>query len=337
MPLIKLQELVKTYGVVKALNGLSLQIPEGCLFGLLGPNGSGKTTTLKILSTLLSPDSGKVIFEGINVLQDPIAVRKQIGYVAQEVALDKILTGRELLELQADLYHLSEIDKDENIALLIKRLEMNEWIDRRCGSYSGGMRRRIDLAAGLIHKPKFLILDEPTVGLDIESRFVIWQLLKELNSQGTTILISSHYLEEIEQLAEEIAIIDNGMVIAEGSPIKLKNELGGDRVTLKIREFSNINESEMVKKLVQNIEGVRKVVVNKSQGFSLNLVVENESIVLSLRKKVEDADLPIFSLTHSQASLDDVYLQATGRTLMDAELDVSSMRDIKKENKQSMR
>ncbi len=337
MHVIDTQELVKSYGPVKALKGLNLQIPKGCLYGLLGPNGAGKTTTLRILCTLLAPDSGKVLIAGINALQDPRSVRKEIGYVAQEVAIDKILSGRELLQLQADLYHLNNLEKEDRINKLIARLQMSEWIDRRCGTYSGGMKRKLDLAAGLIHKPKVLILDEPTVGLDIESRSSIWQLIKELRDQGTTILISSHYLEEIEFLSDRMAIIDDGRVIAEGSPEHLKQELGGDRVTLKVREFSSQDESEKVKQLVQSVEGVRQVVVNKSQGYSLNLVIEKEEVLNRLRNKVLEAEYQVFTLTQSRPSLDDVYLQATGRTLMDAELAVSTQRDLKKESKQSMR
>ena len=242
MYLIELEEIVKAYGAVKALNGLTLKVTNGSLYGLLGPNGSGKTTTLRILCTLLSPDSGHATVAGINVLKDPRSVRSEIGYVAQEVAVDKILTGLELLQLQGDLYHLNSTDRDSRITELTERLDMKSWINRRCGSYSGGMKRRLDLASGLLHKPRLLVLDEPTVGLDIESRSAIWNLLRELKSQGTTILLSTHYLEEVEALADQMAILDQGCVIAEGSPEGLKQELGGDRVTLRVREFSDEDE-----------------------------------------------------------------------------------------------
>ncbi|HGY5554023.1 MAG TPA: ABC transporter ATP-binding protein, partial [Prochlorococcus sp.] len=202
MAMIELKQLEKSYGTVQALKGLSLNVPRGSLYGLLGPNGAGKTTTLRILCTLLAPDSGTVSVAGLDALSDPRAVRLELGYVAQEVAIDKILTGRELLQLQGDLYHLRSSDRDERIAELIDRLGMETWIDRRCGTYSGGMRRRIDLASGLLHQPQLLVLDEPTVGLDIESRSAIWQLLRELRANGTTVLLSSHYLEEVEALAD---------------------------------------------------------------------------------------------------------------------------------------
>tara|TARA_Y100001968_G_scaffold292816_1_gene298298 strand:- start:1177 stop:2190 length:1014 start_codon:yes stop_codon:yes gene_type:complete len=337
MPLVELKDLVKSYGSVQALNGLNLKIPEGTLFGLLGPNGSGKSTALRILCTLLEPDSGEVLVSGINALSDSRKTREQLGYVAQEVALDKILTGRELLQLQGDLYHLRKQERDLRINQLASRLEMNDWIDRRCGSFSGGMKRRLDLAAGLLHQPKLLVLDEPTVGLDIESRAVIWDLLRELKTKGTTVLLSSHYLEEIEALSDEMAIIDNGRVIAEGTSEELKQKLGGDRITLRVREFSNDLEASRVKDLLENISGVRRVVINRVQGFSLNLVVDNEAVLSALRKQLESAQFEVFSISQSRPSLDDVYLQATGRTLMDAELSIAGQRDLKFENKTAMR
>tara|TARA_Y100001968_G_scaffold314963_2_gene341004 strand:- start:1675 stop:2688 length:1014 start_codon:yes stop_codon:yes gene_type:complete len=337
MPLVEIKDLVKSYGSVKALNSLSLRIPKGSLFGLLGPNGSGKSTTLKIICTLLAPDSGQVSIAGVDALVETRSARMKLGYVAQEVSMDKILTGRELLQLQGDLYHLNTNFKDTRIEELIIRLEMFEWIDRRCGSYSGGMKRRLDLAAGLLHKPQLLVLDEPTVGLDIESRKVIWDILRELRSDGTTILLSSHYLEEVEALANKMAIIDDGRVIAEGTPEQLKKELGGDRVTLRVREFSDENESKKVKKFLEKISGVRQVVINRSQGFSLNLVVDDEVVLSNLREQLESAQFEVFALTQSRPSLDDVYLQATGRTLMDAELSVSGQRDLKLEKKTAMR
>ncbi len=335
--MIELQELEKSYGPVKALRGLSLQVPYGCLYGLLGPNGAGKTTTLRILCTLLAPDSGKVRLAGIDALEDPRGARTRLGYVAQEVAIDKILSGRELLQLQGDLYHLRTKERDKRISELIDQLDMSSWIDRRCGTYSGGMRRRLDLATGLLHQPELLVLDEPTVGLDIESRSAIWSLLRKLVDQGKTILLSSHYLEEVEALADQMAIIDNGRVIAEGTPSSLKQQLGGDRVTLRVREFSDKNEAEKVKGLLVNVDGVRKVVVNRAQGFSLNLVVDNEKVLQRLRDVLASAQVPIFAISQSRPSLDDVYLQATGRTLMDAELEVAGQRDIKLETKKSMR
>ena len=311
-------------------------MPEACLFGLLGPNGAGKTTAMRILATLLGPDRGSVEVAGVDALEDPRAVRRLLGYVAQEVAIDKILTGRELLQLQGDLYHLGRSDRNQRIDDLIDRLAMAEWIDRRCGTYSGGMRRRLDLAAGLLHRPRLLVLDEPTVGLDIESRSAIWELLRQLVEAGTSVLLSSHYLEEVEALADRMAIIDAGTVIAEGVPEELKRRLGGDRLTLRVREFSDPQEADRVRALLEPLEGVRQVVVNRAQGFSLNLVIEGEPVVERLRDRLAGAGVPVFALAQSRPSLDDVYLQATGRTLMDAELAVAGQRDVKQERRKSM-
>ncbi|WP_216904845.1 ABC transporter ATP-binding protein [Synechococcus sp. CCY 9618] len=340
--MIELQHLSKRFGgrkaqPVQALDDLSLSVPAGSLYGLLGPNGAGKTTALRILCTLLAPDSGTVKVAGVDALAEPRSVRRLLGYVAQEVAIDKILSGRELLHLQAALYHMDAADRSARSAELIDLLGMGDWIDRRCGTYSGGMRRRLDLAAGLLHRPKVLVLDEPTVGLDIESRSAIWQVLRQLRDQGTTVLLSSHYLEEVDALADRLAIIDGGRVIAEGTPAELKGALGGDRVTLRVREFSDEQEASRVRTLLQACQGVRQVVVNRAQGYSLNLVVEDASVVETLRRQLVDARLPVFALAQSRPSLDDVYLQATGRTLIDAELSVAGRRDLKEERKQSMR
>ena len=337
MALIELRQLNKAYGDVSALAGLDLDVPEACFYGLLGPNGAGKTTALRILATLLAPDSGQVQIDGVDALKDPRSVRRRLGYVAQEVAIDKILTGRELLQLQGDLFHLPRRLRDEQIDDLIDRLAMNEWVDRRCGTYSGGMRRRLDLAASLLHRPKLLVLDEPTVGLDIESRAAIWELLRELVRDGTGILLSSHYLEEVEALADRMAIIDAGRVIAEGAPEALKQELGGDRVTLRVREFSDQPEAERVCRILEVVEGVRRIVINRAQGYSLNLVVDGEHVLSTLKERLAGEAFEVFSLSQSRPSLDDVYLQATGRTLMDAELAVAGQRDPKRERRQSMR
>ena len=337
MFLVELQGVEKSYGSVIALRKLTLGIPQGSLFGLLGPNGSGKSTTLRILCTLLEPDSGTVTVAGENVLSNPRSIRNKIGYVAQEVAIDKILTGRELLQLHGDLYHLDRTYRDKRIQEMIDRFDMTKWIDRRSGSYSGGMRRRLDLASGLLHEPELLVLDEPTVGLDIESRTKVWTILRELHAEGTTILLSSHYLEEVDELSDQIAIIDSGQVIAHGSPCDLKKELGNNRVTLKVREFSNQVEGEKIRGLIQGIKGLHDAVVNRAQGFSLNFFADDSDALSILRNQLTQSGFDIFSLSESRPSLDDVYLKATGKTLMDAELEVSSKRDFKKEAKQSMR
>ena len=338
MTYIQINNLSKSYSNVNALNKLNITIEKGNLFGILGPNGAGKTTLLKILSTLIAPDDGAVYINKIDLINKPIEIRKLIGYVAQEIALDKILTGRELLDFQADLYHMEKSKKLERIEFLIAKLEMGDWIDKKCGIYSGGMKRRIDLASGLLHVPQVLILDEPTVGLDIESRNIIWELLENLKKDGMTIILSSHYLDEIDKLADKVVIIDGGKVIDQGTPFNLKSKLGGERISLKVREFSNYEESEKIKEILSKIDGISQIVVNKSQGYSLNFVVEKGKDFLSkLKVELAFSKFEIFSLTQSQPSLDDVYLQATGKTLQDAEIMMTGKRDLKKESKQSMR
>jgi ABC-2 type transport system ATP-binding protein len=334
---IRLEHLSKRFGMVQALQDLSLEVPRGSLYGLLGPNGAGKTTALRILCTLLAPDAGTVTIAGVDALAQPREARQLLGYVAQEVAIDKILTGRELLQLHAALYHLCRERAQRRIGELSDLLGMTDWLDRRCGGYSGGMRRRLDLACGLLHEPAVLVLDEPTVGLDIESRSLLWQVLRQLRDGGTTVLLSSHYLEEVDALADRLAIIDGGRVIAEGTPESLKGALGGDRVTLRIREFATPEEAEQALALLQGCDGVRRAVINRAQGHAINLVVDGEAVVERLRRQLQEHRMPVFSLAQSRPSLDDVYLQATGRTLMDAELAAVAGRDPKAERKQAMR
>ncbi|NEO63258.1 MAG: ATP-binding cassette domain-containing protein, partial [Moorea sp. SIO4G2] len=331
------QNLQKRYGDVHAVKDISLQVEPGQIFGLLGPNGAGKTTTIRCLCTLTAPDAGKIEVSGISVLHNPRAARRRLGYVAQEVALDKVLTGQELLQLQADLYHLPKAVAKQRINKLLDILQLKEYANKKTGIYSGGLRRRLDLAAGLLHQPDVLVLDEPTVGLDIESRFVVWELLQKLRDSGTTLLITSHYLEEIDALADQVAIIDKGLIIAEGTPSQLKDSVGGDRITLRIREFSPMEEAKEAKDMLQSLPFVREVIINSNQGNSLNLVVKPQSNALMIiQQALKDLSLPTFGIAQSRPSLDDVYLAATGKTLMDAELAQAGKRDLKAERKQNM-
>src|SRR6478672_5331969 len=337
-PAVFIEKLQKRYGSVVAVQDVSFQVEPGEIFGLLGPNGAGKTTTIRCLCTLAKPDAGKVEVSGISVMENPRATRQRLGYVAQEVALDKVLTGRELLQLQAGLYHLPKAVAQPRIETMLEVLGLQEYADKKTGTYSGGLRKRLDLAAGLLHQPDVLVLDEPTVGLDIESRFVVWEFLRQLRTAGTTVVITSHYLEEIDALADRVAIIDRGVVIAAGTPSELKDRVGGDRITLRIREFSPQDEAENAKKMLAALPFVQEVIINTAQGNSLNLVVQPQSDALnSIQQSLREASLPIFGIAQARPSLDDVYLAATGRTLLDAELAASSSRDPKAEKKQAMR
>ncbi|NEQ52653.1 MAG: ATP-binding cassette domain-containing protein [Leptolyngbya sp. SIO3F4] len=332
---VVIEGLQKRYGDVQAVKDVSLQIKPGEIFGLLGPNGAGKTTTIRCLCTLALPDAGKLEVMGVPVVSEPRQVRQRLGYIAQEVALDKVLTGRELLELQAAIYHLPGKLAKTRIDQMIELLELTNWADKKTGTYSGGLKKRLDLAAGLLHQPDVLVLDEPTVGLDIESRSAVWRFLRQLQAAGTTILITSHYLEEVDALANRVAIIDQGKVISAGTPAELKSKVGGERITLRIREFTPLDEAQQASTMLQELPVVQEVIVNSAQGNSLNLVVESESdALMTVQKALKESGLPTFGIAQSQPSLDDVYLAATGRTIMDAEMAAASKRDMKKEMKQ---
>ncbi|MBD3880326.1 ABC transporter ATP-binding protein [Phormidium tenue FACHB-886] len=337
-PAILIENLQKRYGSVEAVKSVSLQVEPGEIFGLLGPNGAGKTTTLRCLCTLAAPDAGRIEVSDVSVLDNPKLARQKLGYVAQEVALDKVLTGRELLQLQAAIYHLPRAATQARIDKMLSLLGLQDWADQKTGTYSGGLKKRLDLAAGLLHQPDVLVLDEPTVGLDIESRFIVWDFLRQLQQEGTTVLITSHYLEEVDALADRVAIIDKGVVIAAGTPSELKDRVGGDRVTLRIREFTPLEEAEMAQSMLRSMPFVQDVIINSAQGNSLNLVVTPQSeALITIQQALKEAGLPTFGISQSRPSLDDVYLAATGQTLMDAEMAAASKRDLKAERKQNMR
>ena len=337
-PAVLIEHLQKRYGQVDAVKDVSFQVEAGEIFGLLGPNGAGKTTTLRCLSTLSAPDAGHIEVAGISVTQYPKVARRLLGYVAQEVALDKVLTGRELLNLQAALYHIPTQEIPQRVDAVLQLLGLEDRAAQKTGTYSGGLRKRLDLAAGLLHEPAVLVLDEPTVGLDIESRLVIWDFLRQLRDRGTTILLTSHYLEEIDALADRVAIIDRGQVIAADTPSNLKDQVGGDRITLRLREFTAMAEAEQAKSMAMALPFVQDVIINSAQGNSLNLVVKPQSDALTaLQAALKAAGLPIFGIAQARPSLDDVYLAATGQTLLDADIAAASQRDPKAERKQSMR
>jgi ABC-2 type transport system ATP-binding protein len=338
---VQITNLHKRFGEVAAVKDLSLTIPSGLIFGILGPNGAGKTTTLKCLCSLTQPDRGDITLVGIDVLKHPRQARQNLGYVAQEIAQDKMLTGRELLQLQAALYHLPSTSIKPRIEHLIHLLNLGEHADRLIGQYSGGLKKRLDLAAGFLHQPKVLVLDEPTVGLDIESRMIVWEFLRQLRAQGTTLIITSHYLEEIDALADQVAIIDRGTLIATGTPSALKDRVGGDRITLRLREFAPSVEAQAAKSLLESLAMVQSVIINPNQGNSLNLVTQPSPTALTtIQESLTAQGFPIFSVMQSRPSLDDVYLAATGYTLVDAELNASeenkSMAKFRKRQKKTV-
>ncbi|MGY6530702.1 MAG: ATP-binding cassette domain-containing protein [Cyanobacterium sp.] len=336
--IVEIKKLQKSYGAIEAVKDISFSVQSGEIFGLLGPNGAGKTTTIRCLTTLAQPDGGEIRVDGVCAMKQPKQVRQKLGYVAQEVAIDKMLTGRELLQLQSALYHLPSKIASQRIEQLLDLLDLQEYGDRKSGTYSGGIRKRLDLASGLLHQPQVLILDEPSVGLDIESRMIVWEFLKELKKAGTTVLITSHYLEEVDALADRLAIIDRGVVIAEGTPSSLKDRIGGDRITLRIKEFLPTNEAQDSREKLTQLPFVKEIIINQAQGNSLNLVVApNSNPISQIENTLKEMGLPLFSISQSRPSLDDVYLAATGRTLLDAEMEAVTKRDLKAEKKQAMK
>jgi len=231
--MIRAEQLVKEFNSLTAVNGISLEVAQGELFGFLGPNGAGKTTTIKILTTLLKPTRGRAVVAGYDVLKEPDKVRTVIGYVAQDVSVDDKGTGRENLMLQGRLQHMDSKLLCQRVDELLELVDLTADADRLAETYSGGMRKRLDLIAGLIHRPKVLFLDEPTLGLDPQTRVTVWSYLRELNQkEGITMFLTTHYMEEADDLCHRVAIIDHGEIKALGSPKELKDEIGGDCVNI---------------------------------------------------------------------------------------------------------
>ena len=219
--------LTKSYGDLAVLHGLDLTVPTGTVYALLGPNGSGKTTTVRILSTLLAPDAGQAVVAGYDVARDPDGVRRSIGVTGQFSAIDELLTGRENLRLMADLAHLPKRDAADRATELLDRFDLTEAADRRAATYSGGMKRRLDLAMTLVSRPRLIFLDEPTTGLDPRSRRDLWEIVRELLAEGVTVFLTTQYLEEADQLAHTVGLLDGGRLVAEGTPAELKAQAGG--------------------------------------------------------------------------------------------------------------
>jgi ABC-2 type transport system ATP-binding protein len=315
MDAIVAENLTKTYrNGVQALAGVSFSVLEGEIFGLLGPNGAGKSTTVRILVTLTEPDSGRASVAGHDVLADANKVRHSIGYVAQTSGVDKYGTGRENLTLQA---HIERVPGDvirERVSELLDWVGLTEAADRLVNTYSGGMKRRLDIAMGLVHEPDVLFLDEPTTGLDPESRSALWRDLVRLREERQlTVLLTTHYLEEADRLCDRLAIVDHGRVVVTGTPADLKAEIHGDTVTLEVN-----GNTEPVTNVLRPLEGVLEVVADGSSVIAR--VTHGATAVPVLVTALERAGLTAQAVTLSRPSLDDVYLHYTGhRFTADAE------------------
>ncbi|MFG1624465.1 ATP-binding cassette domain-containing protein [Kribbella sp. NPDC049227] len=309
-------DLVKTYPAgrkkppLRALDGLTFSVPEGIVLGLLGPNGAGKSTTVKILTTLSRADSGRARVAGYDVVREQDQVRHAIGYVPQKSSSDPMATGVENLVLSGRIYGLSRVDAVRRAAELLERFGLTEFGDRQVKTYSGGMQRKLDVALGLVHRPRVLFLDEPTTGLDPEARADLWNEVGRLSGdEGLTVLLTTHYLEEADRLAGQLAIVDHGKIVAEGTPEALKAELRGDSVHV---ELVDPDLDGSVRALLSGLAGVGEIVV---EGNALRARVDRgATAVPAVLGALEDKAIPVTAVTVSRPSLDDVYLQYTGRT-----------------------
>jgi ABC-2 type transport system ATP-binding protein len=305
--------LVKTFGDVRALDGVDLDVPEGTVLGLLGPNGAGKTTAVRVLTTLLMPDSGKAVVAGLDVLKQPTEVRRSIGLSGQFAAVDEYLTGRENLQMVGQLYQMSGRDAKRRAAELLERFNLADAADRTAKTYSGGMRRRLDLAAALVVSPPVMFMDEPTTGLDPRNRQQLWEVIEELVAGGTTLLLTTQYLEEADRLAHDIAVVDHGRVIERGTSDQLKARTGGERVEVVVHEREHIQVADTVLRGFGKGETVienhtRRVTVPVSGGAKLLAEVIRE--LDGRRVEIDDIGL-------RRPTLDDVFISLTGHAAED--------------------
>jgi ABC-2 type transport system ATP-binding protein len=302
---IQANNLVKKYGEVIALDGLSLEVEQGTVFGLLGPNGAGKTTTVRVLTTLLSPDSGTAIVDGVDVLKDPVHAREIMGLSGQNASVDENLTGIENLIMLGRLFRLPKKEAVIRANDLLERFNLNDAAKRIVKTYSGGMRRRLDLAASLIAKPNILFLDEPTTGLDPRSRLMMWEVIQNLVNEGTTVLLTTQYLEEADQLAKKIAVIDKGKVIAQGSADELKTQVGGERIEVVV----SLSQSQAAAQAMQSMSSGKVVV----EGDHVQVPVSGGGVkVVEAVRALDIAKIEIKEIQLRRPTLDDVFLSLTG-------------------------
>ncbi len=308
MDAITVENLSKTYrNGVRAVDGVSFNVSQGEIFGLLGPNGAGKSTTVRILVTLTQATGGNAYVAGFDVRRDPADVRLRIGYVAQDSGVDKYDTGRENLTLQGQLMRVSSEVLPARVDRLLNWVGLSEAADKLVETYSGGMRRRLDIAMGLINEPQVLFLDEPTTGLDPESRAILWKDLERIRDErNMAVLLTTHYLEEADALCDRLAIIDHGTVVTEGTPTALKSEIRGDTVTLDLNGHSDLAHSALAE-----LENVLEIIPN---GQGILVRVENGAAAIpSLVNRLERAGISVHEVTMSRPTLDDVYLHHTGQ------------------------
>ncbi|MDX6697003.1 MAG: type transport system ATP-binding protein [Solirubrobacteraceae bacterium] len=308
---IEARALGRTFkdGDVVAVRGIDLDVAAGEVFGFLGPNGAGKTTTVRMLCTLLPPSTGRATVAGADVVADAAAVRRRIGVALQEIGLDPVQTGRELLELQCGLYGIRGQAARDRAEELLQLLGLTDAADRRTKTYSGGMKRRLDLASALVHSPQVLFLDEPTTGLDPASRLTVWAEVRRINQSGTTIFLTTQYLEEADQLCDRVAIIDAGDIVAEGTPERLKAEMGHDVVTLTLDGA----DPATTESALGDLPGLERVVAEPDQ-LALYLQ-DGAGSIAEIVRRLDRAGTRVGAISVARPTLDDVFLQATGRRL----------------------
>jgi ABC-2 type transport system ATP-binding protein len=315
------EEMIETKGLrksfrarkatVEAVRGVDLTVVEGEIFGFLGPNGAGKTTTLRMLATLIEPDGGEATIAGADLRRAPGEVRRRIGYVAQGGSTWDTVTAREELVLQARLYGIPKSSARQRAARAIDAFQLTEFADRKCQTYSGGQRRRVDVALGIIHGPRVVFLDEPTTGLDPQSRAHMWDEVRRLRDEGMTIFITTHYLEEADALCDRIAIMDYGQIVAEGTPAELKREVAGDVVTVGVNGAAP--------RAVQLLDGEGYVRKLESSADGLRLYVdEGATAIPQILRTLDGAGVNLGSIELHRPSLDDVFLTKTGRSLRES-------------------
>ena len=304
--------LKRSFGKIEAVAGIDLAVRPGEIFGFLGPNGAGKSTTVRMLTTLLKPTAGKAFVAGADVVRDADRVRRAIGVALQDAAIDPLMTGRELIKLQATLHGIPKKETVSKAELLLERVGLAAAADRRVGTYSGGMRRRLDLALSLIHEPKVLFLDEPTTGLDPNSRQAIWDEVRTLNRDGTTVMLTTQYMEEADQLAGRIAIIDNGLIVAEGAPAQLKAKVGDPTLQMQLQPGTDELAAEAV--LLRFGE-----CVPSPDGSVATRLGGGAEQVTDVVRALDEAGIKVQGLELHNPTLDDVFQQVTGRRLEGAD------------------
>jgi ABC-2 type transport system ATP-binding protein len=308
-PAILVEGLRKSFGAVDALRGIDLAVPRGTILGVLGPNGAGKTTAVRILTTLLAPDGGRALIEGRDVVRQPEAVREIIGLAGQSAAIQDDLTGRENLEVLGRLFHLSRARSRTRAAELLARFDLLDAADRTAKTYSGGMKRRLDLAGSLVAEPAVLFLDEPTTGLDPRSRLGMWDVIRDLVSAGTTLLLTTQYLEEADELADEIVVIDEGLVIAAGTSEALKDRVGGDMVEFVVPDRSRLGEAADA---VRTLSETDPTVDADAARVTIRVGGQGSQAIVQTVRNLDAIGLATSGLALRRPSLDDVFLALTG-------------------------